>query len=68
MARLLYEHLTANSKGIELLFELQELDSGQFNVKLFQSIDGAKNFVLVLSQNSLAHCENSDDWVRQEIS
>ena len=65
MARLLYEHLKL--KGLNCFFDLQELGSGQFNVKLLQSIDESKNFVLVLSPHSLERCENTDDWVRQEI-
>ena len=65
MARLLYEHLCA--KQLDCFFDLEELGSGEFNVKLLDNIDAAENFVLVLSPGALERCQNEGDWVRQEI-
>ena len=65
MARLLYEHL--KSKGLECFFDLEELGAGEFNVKLLDSIEDSKNFILILSPNSLERCHNEGDWVRCEI-
>ncbi len=65
MARLLYEHL--KSAGLNPFFDLEELRSGQFNVKLYSAIDDSANFLLVLPPQSLDRCRNDDDWLRLEI-
>lgn len=65
MARLLYEHL--KSAGLNPFFDLEELRSGQFNVKLYTAIDESANFLLVLPPNSLDRCVDQDDWLRLEI-
>ena len=65
MARLLYEHLT--NRGINCFFDLEELGSGKFDVKLLRNIEQSKNFILVLSPDALARCQNEGDWVRSEI-
>ena len=65
MARLLYEHL--KSVGLNPFFDLEELRSGQFNVKLYEAIEDSVNFLLVLPPKSLDRCQNEDDWLRLEI-
>ncbi len=65
MARLLYEHL--KSVGLNPFFDLEELRSGQFNVKLYKAIEDSANFLLVLPPNSLDRCVSEDDWLRLEI-
>lgn len=65
MARLLYEHL--KSVGLNPFFDLEELRSGQFNVKLYKAIEDSANFLLVLPTKSLDRCQNEDDWLRLEI-
>ncbi|MBE6567347.1 MAG: TIR domain-containing protein [Ruminococcaceae bacterium] len=65
MARLLYEHF--RMKGLRCFFDLEELGAGEFNVKLLDSIEASKNFVLILSPNALERCLNEGDWVRCEI-
>ena len=57
MARLLYEHLKL--KGLNCFFDLEELGSGQFNIKLLRCIEESDNFVLILSPNALERCKNS---------
>ena len=37
------------------------------DIKLLQSIEESKNFVLILSPESLERCQNEGDWVRCEI-
>ncbi len=65
MARLIYEHL--KSIGLNPFFDLEELRSGQFNVKLYKAIEESANFLLVLPPKSLDRCVNQDDWLRLEI-
>ena len=65
MARLLYDRL--QDMGLNVFFDLEELRSGKFNVKLFSAIDESSNFLLVLPQGSLDRCKNDDDWLRIEI-
>lgn len=65
MARLLYEHL--KSVGLNPFFDLEELRSGQFNVKLYKAIEDSANFLLVLPPKSLDRCTAEDDWLRLEI-
>lgn len=65
VARLIYEHL--KSIGLNPFFDLEELRSGQFNVKLYNAIDESSNFILVLPPKALDRCSNEDDWLRLEI-
>lgn len=65
-AKLLYEHL--KQIGINAFFDLEELKSGQFDEKLYRSIEESANFVPVLSQNALDRCKNEGDWLRLEIA
>ena len=65
MARLLYDRL--HDMGLNVFFDLEELRSGKFNVKLFSAIDESANFLLVLPKDSLDRCKSEDDWLRIEI-
>lgn len=65
MARLLYEHF--KTMGLNPFFDLEELRSGQFNVKLYKAIENSANFLLVLPPKSLDRCVNEDDWLRLEV-
>ena len=64
-ARLVYEHL--KDHGLNPFFDLEELRSGPFNVRLYKTIEEAENFVIVLSPNCLDRCAEEDDWLRKEI-
>ena len=64
-ARLLYERL--KGLGVNVFFDLEELSSGQFNVKLYNAIEESSNFDPVLSKNALDRCRNDGDWLRIEI-
>lgn len=65
VARLLYDHLRI--MGFAPFFDMEELRSGQFNIKLYDTIDECDNFLLILPPNSLDRCVNTDDWLRLEI-
>ena len=65
-ARLIYEHFS-NVFGMKVFFDLEELRSGKFNLKLYSAIDESENFILVLPKGALDRCVNEDDWLRLEI-
>lgn len=65
-ARLLYEHFKV--LGINTFFDLEELRSGTFNVKLYSAIEESSNFAPILSKNALDRCINEGDWLRTEIA
>lgn len=65
-AKLLYEHL--RNLGVSPFFDLEELKSGQFDTKLYRSIEESSNFVPILSKNALERCANEGDWLRLEIA
>lgn len=66
MARLMYEHL--KQKGLNPFFDLEELRSGPFNVRLYKAIEECTNFLLVLPANALDRCSSENDWLRLEIT
>lgn len=65
MAKLLQKEL--EDRGIRVFLDVDELKSGPFNTKLYESIDESKNFVPILSPHALDRCINDGDWVRLEI-
>ncbi len=66
LARLVYEHLLL--EGYNPFFDIEELRNGDFNVKLYDTIEECDDFVLILNKNALDRCENEKDWLRLEIS
>ena len=65
MARLLYERFSG--MNLHSFFDFEELQSGHFDVKIYQSIEESQNFVLVLPANALDRCNEEGDWLRLEI-
>lgn len=65
LAARICEHL--RKRGFNPFIDFESLRSGKFNEQLYQYIDNAPNFVLILSKNALDRCINEDDWVRLEI-
>ena len=65
LARSIYERL--DKHGYECFLDKEKLGSGKFNTALYNQIDECTDFLLVLPQNALNRCTNSDDWVRLEI-
>jgi len=66
MAILLRDRLVG--KGYRVFLDVEGLNSGTFNDKLFEVIDGCTDFVMVCSQGSLDRCTEEGDWVRAEIA
>jgi len=66
MAVLLRDRLTA--KGYKVFLDIEDLNSGSFNTKLLDVIDGCKDVVVICSKGCLDRCVNDGDWVRTEIA
>lgn len=66
MAILLRDRLTA--KGYRVFLDVESLNSGSFNNRLLQVIDGCTDVIVVLSKGGLDRCANAGDWVRVEIA
>jgi len=66
MAILLRERLS--SKGYNVFLDIENLNSGSFNTKLLDVIDGCKDVIVICSKDALNRCVNDDDWVRLEIA
>lgn len=64
-ARSIFERLEKH--GYECFLDKEKLGSGKFNTALYNQIDECTDFLLILPQNALNGCTNSDDWVRLEI-
>ncbi len=64
-ARLLQQALKA--RGYSVFFDYDSLRDGKFDEKIFEAIDEAPVFVLMLTERALDRCVNVDDWVRLEI-
>ncbi|XP_065209042.1 NAD(+) hydrolase sarm1-like [Planococcus citri] len=68
LASLLKCHLS--SLGYSVFLDVYDLKSGKFDVNLLQKIEQSKNFVLVLTPQSLDRCIGDDgceDWVHREF-
>ncbi|XP_060902439.1 NAD(+) hydrolase SARM1 [Labrus mixtus] len=68
LASLLKVHLQV--RGYSVFIDVEKLAAGKFEDKLIQSVQRAKNFILVLSANALDKCMGDTamkDWVHKEI-
>lgn len=65
-ARILCERL--REAGYKVFMDVEDIRSGDFNVKLYDVISNCKDFLIVLSQNALDRCSEEGDWVRNELS
>jgi len=68
LASLLKVHLQL--KGFSVFIDVERLEAGKFDNNLLNSIQKAKNFLLVLTPNALERCigdEHGKDWVHKEI-
>ncbi|XP_035198740.1 LOW QUALITY PROTEIN: NAD(+) hydrolase SARM1 [Oxyura jamaicensis] len=68
LASLLKVHLQLH--GFSVFIDVEKLEAGKFEDKLIQSVLSARNFVLVLSPNTLDKCmadPECKDWVHKEI-
>lgn len=53
--------------GYNVFFDVESLNSGNFNTKLYSVIDECSDFILVLSPKALDRCSSEEDWVRREV-
>ncbi|XP_029301752.1 NAD(+) hydrolase SARM1 [Cottoperca gobio] len=68
LASLLKVHLQV--RGYSVFIDVEKLEAGKFEDKLIQSVQRARNFILVLSSNALDKCmgdTDMKDWVHKEI-
>ncbi|XP_063060524.1 NAD(+) hydrolase SARM1 [Engraulis encrasicolus] len=68
LASLLKVHLQL--RGYSVFIDVEKLEAGRFEDKLIQSVQRARNFILVLSANALDKCMGDlamKDWVHKEI-
>ena len=53
------------------MFDLLRLEAGKFDSNLLQSIQSARNFILVLTSGALDRCMNDNeqkDWIHKEVA
>lgn len=61
--------LALNGKGYEnVFFDYNSMRDGMFNEQILTAIEHCKDFLLLLSPESMKRCSNEDDWVMREIS
>lgn len=65
IARLLQQGL--EKKGLHCFFDYNEISDGNFNEKIYDSIDSSKNLIILMTNSSLERCINDGDWVRNEL-
>ncbi|KAM4627188.1 NAD(+) hydrolase SARM1 [Polymixia lowei] len=68
LASLLKVHLQV--RGFSAFIDVEKLEAGKFEDKLIQSVQRARNFILILSANALDKCMGDTgmkDWVHKEI-
>lgn len=53
--------------GVSCFFDLEEIQTGKFNEKIYEAIDNSRYFIFILSPRSLDRCANDGDWVRREL-
>lgn len=53
--------------GKNIFLDLENINKGRFDDKIFNVIEGSENFLLVLSENSLNDCNKEGDWISKEI-
>lgn len=54
--------------GYNVFFDIDTLTSGKFNEQLLDVINACRDFVLVLPENGLDRCVDSEDWIRREVT
>lgn len=55
-------------RGFSVFIDVEKLEAGKFEDKLIQSVQRARNFILVLSANALDKCmgdTSMKDWVHK---
>ena len=65
MARTLSQQL--DQLGVKNFFDLEEIQTGLFDEKIYDSIDDARYVIFIFSKKALDRCVNEGDWVRNEL-
>ena len=65
IAKLLNDRLTA--LGYHVFFDLETMQSGNFDKALYDAIEACDDFLILLSPGALDRCESEEDWVRKEL-
>jgi tetratricopeptide (TPR) repeat protein len=65
LARSIFMDLRSN--GWDAFFDVNTIDSGEFDRIILNQIAARAHFVLVLSPDALKRCVNEDDWLKREI-
>ena len=55
------------NRGLQVFFDVEELDDGNFNEKLYDAIDQSKNAIFLMTEGALDKCVREGDWVRNEL-
>ncbi|MEE8259468.1 MAG: TIR domain-containing protein [Nitrospinaceae bacterium] len=66
MARIVQSEL--KKRGHLSFLDVDDLGPKQFGERLLREIESVPNFVVVLSPGSMDRCQQTDDWLRREIS
>lgn len=53
--------------GHRVFIDTESMHSGKFDSQLFTHIENCKDFVLILTPDTLDRCYDENDWVRKEI-
>ena len=60
--------LALGKEGFQnVFFDYNSMRDGMFNEQILTAISNCKDFILVLSPQSMIRCANQDDWVAREI-
>ena len=59
--------LDLRAHGYDVFFDVDTVDSGEFDRIVLQQIARRTHFVLVLSHGALERCADEGDWLRREI-
>ena len=55
------------SKGFHTFFDNRSIRDGAFDEKIYNAIDEAEFFFLIVTNNSLDSCNKKEDWIRKEL-
>lgn len=66
LARLIRKDLI--DRGFAVFMDVEDLGRGHFDRALYERIEAASDFVMVLTPGSLEGCRNEQDWFRLELS
>ncbi|MCC6615801.1 MAG: TIR domain-containing protein [Anaerolineae bacterium] len=65
LARAVFMHLREH--GYDVFMDVESIDSGQFDQVILNQIAARAHFIIILSHDSLAKCDDPNDWLRREI-